>query len=603
MKKLLLILLCALAIPTIGFAATAVPWQLSSTTDTAIFPSLVNGSNKGVRVQGTATSSFSGSVGFGLVNPARAQVEIQATTTTTGSHALTIWNSSDANIFDVDGAGTLNIAGNFLANNVTTLGRFIFSGSSQIFGGAIDGGIQLTNSAANNFSRLQFGGTTNAFPALNINTATQAVSVGLADGSLGGRFGVGTSTPYAKLAINLDANDAAEPAFVIASSTASATSTLFFINSVGQVGQGGITSFAGSTGFEANGSILVANTQQLGSAADGNARWTPETSVGNNSLFSTLNNTIWNVAPGTELMRLTSGGNLGIGTSSPAALLSISNSVATAGATPLLLIASTTAGTATTTLLSLNNTGLLGVGVDTGTILANGLSGSSPGTPSIVVNSNVVNGAGGIGFASNGTLAGFIQANPAQMTFTTGNNNTGYRFLNQNGLLMNLSGTGTLIVGPNGGNVIPFLGVGTSSPYAELSIATPNGFNGATQSLFVIASSTAAGTTTLLKIDNMGHHIISGPTPSFGACGTSPSFVGAANDRNMTFNVGSGLVSSCAINFANSFPANSTVTCSLTQINGAAVSLEASTTPTGVTVSGGTFTSDRLSLQGCEANI
>ncbi|NCP47519.1 hypothetical protein GW844_04005, partial [bacterium] len=45
-------------------------------------------------------------------------------------------------------------------------------------------------------------------------------------------------------------------------------------------------------------------------------------------------------------------GNVGIGTTSPYSLLSISNSVSTAANTPLFTIASTTAGTATSTLLT-----------------------------------------------------------------------------------------------------------------------------------------------------------------------------------------------------------------------------------------------------------
>jgi len=62
------------------------------------------------------------------------------------------------------------------------------------------------------------------------------------------------------------------------------------------------------------------------------------------------------------LFNVSSNGYVGIGTSTPNSLLSISNSVATALNTPLLTIASTTAGTATTTVLTVLSNGTIGVG-------------------------------------------------------------------------------------------------------------------------------------------------------------------------------------------------------------------------------------------------
>jgi hypothetical protein len=49
------------------------------------------------------------------------------------------------------------------------------------------------------------------------------------------------------------------------------------------------------------------------------------------------------------------------------------------------------------------------------------------------------------------------------------------------------------------------LGVGTSSPYAELTVATPNGASGSVTTLFAVASSTSAATTTLFSISNTGY--------------------------------------------------------------------------------------------------
>jgi hypothetical protein len=65
----------------------------------------------------------------------------------------------------------------------------------------------------------------------------------------------------------------------------------------------------------------------------------------------------------TSSLFLATSGNLGIGTTSPYSLLSISNSVSTAANTPLFTIASTTAGTATSTLLTVLASGNVGIGI------------------------------------------------------------------------------------------------------------------------------------------------------------------------------------------------------------------------------------------------
>jgi hypothetical protein len=75
---------------------------------------------------------------------------------------------------------------------------------------------------------------------------------------------------------------------------------------------------------------------------------------------------------------ITSSGSVGIGTTSPYALLSISNSVSTAANTPLFVIASTTGGTATTTVLSIANTGNMTITGSAATCtLGNGASATS----------------------------------------------------------------------------------------------------------------------------------------------------------------------------------------------------------------------------------
>ncbi|MCX6787352.1 MAG: hypothetical protein NTY93_02395, partial [Candidatus Kaiserbacteria bacterium] len=86
--------------------------------------------------------------------------------------------------------------------------------------------------------------------------------------------------------------------------------------------------------------------------------------------------TNWLDSSGNVLSTVTAGGFLGIGTTSPYALLSISNNLNTAVNTPLFAIASTTAGTATSTLLTVLASGNMGIGT------------SSPGSTLAISNSN-----------------------------------------------------------------------------------------------------------------------------------------------------------------------------------------------------------------------
>ena len=80
------------------------------------------------------------------------------------------------------------------------------------------------------------------------------------------------------------------------------------------------------------------------------------------------------------------------------------------------------------------------------------------------------------------------------------------------------------------------LGVGTSSPYAELSVATPPGASGSVTTLFAISSSTPTATTTLFSIDNLGDVVstlAASSTFSVGANGlTNPAFQIFASTTN-----------------------------------------------------------------------
>ncbi len=131
-------------------------------------------------------------------------------------------------------------------------------------------------------------------------------------------------------------------------------------------------------------------------------------------------------------------------------------------------------------------------------------------------------------------------------------------------------------------NVSGNLGIGTTSPFARLSVG---GASGGTP--FAVATSSAAGTQ-VFSIDEWGHLISHGTNPTISSCGTSPTITG--DDRNMRIQAGSVLATSCTITFAHTY--GTAPVCTITQETGTPVAVVASSTPTTLVISGGTFTSD-----------
>lgn len=89
------------------------------------------------------------------------------------------------------------------------------------------------------------------------------------------------------------------------------------------------------------------------------------------------------------------------------------------------------------------------------------------------------------------------------------------------------------------------VGVGTTTPFAKLSIGANNGDTLTT--LFAIASSTASATTTLFAISNTGQITTSGTLPTVSGGTSSVS----GNDNNGTVTVTGTLLTSVTLTFAN----------------------------------------------------
>ncbi|MGD0328642.1 MAG: immunoglobulin-like domain-containing protein [Minisyncoccia bacterium] len=154
-----------------------------------------------------------------------------------------------------------------------------------------------------------------------------------------------------------------------------------------------------------------------------------------------------------EVMRLTSTGNVGIGTTSPSSLLSISNSATTAANTPLFTIASTTGGTATTTLFSISSQGQLQApyyAVAAGTFLAADASGR-------IIATTTPTGGSGSGTVGSGTTGQFPYYAAGGTTLTA----TSSLFLAANGYVGIGTGSPGTLLDVEGGNI----NIGTGNAY------------------------------------------------------------------------------------------------------------------------------------------
>lgn len=128
--------------------------------------------------------------------------------------------------------GNTNVTGAIIGSGLVQAGTQFQWGSGTNIQNPVNGVISLNNNGSTDFTRLDFGGTTASFPALQISTTTQSISVGLANGANGGRFGVGTSSPFARLSI-AGAAGGTQALFAISTSTSAATTTTFLIDSNG----------------------------------------------------------------------------------------------------------------------------------------------------------------------------------------------------------------------------------------------------------------------------------------------------------------------------------------------------------------------------------
>jgi Chaperone of endosialidase/Domain of unknown function (DUF5011) len=228
-------------------------------------------------------------------------------------------------------------------------------------------------------------------------------------------------------------------------------------------------------------------------------------------------------------------GSIGVGTTSPESVLSVSNTVSTAANTPLFTIASTTAGTATSTLLTVLPSGNVGIGTasPTSTVDVRSSDGNAvqlglnpidgDGYAINIVRSNSFLRFAGfnLGYINfGGTADGYnseqVGAYINSQTELSGSSNSWQSVPAANLIFATtptLSSPGSaspverLYIDDNGNVGIGTLIAGTA-PGAKLYVNADNGDTNST--VFVVASSTANATTTLFSVANTGNATLAG---------------------------------------------------------------------------------------------
>jgi len=337
--------------------------------------------------------------------------------------------------------------GNTTGDNNTLVGYQsgygLTSGSSNMLIGYNVDAPSVTGSQQLNIGNLLYG------------TGIYNGSVVSGNAFAGGKLGVGTTTPFAKLSIGGDSNGA-YPLFAVSTSTASATTTAFVIDSNGRVGIGTTTPYA-----QLSVAGLTASGYYNADSATATSTFSGGFTAGNNAAL------VVNKAATANSLYINPSGNVGIGTAGPTAKLHVVGDINMINGDMIITNGRGIGWGAATERI-------------TGSQSANSLSLFTNNVNRLHIN---IDGNVGIGTTSPAAKLSVNAASNALGFYMAGYANTTADLFRIS--TSTLTATSTAFVIDANGKV----GVGTTSPYAQLSVV------GLTASGYYNADSTTATST------------------------------------------------------------------------------------------------------------
>ncbi|MBU6388609.1 hypothetical protein KGQ72_01905, partial [Patescibacteria group bacterium] len=431
----------------------------------------------------TATSTFAGSLAVGTSSPWGNGLFTVGTSSpliyvsNTGGR-IGIGTSTPASILDIYGTDALHLPVGTSAQRpgMALIGQVRFNTDTHQFEGYNDSGVwQGIGGVINPALSTKITAGTDDYLRFFTSSA-ERMTIGNT-----GNIGVGTTSPFAHFSLAGTAGGTQNLLAVSTSTAGFATTTALTINQNGDLALlnganltvGGNLTVTGATTFSnaITGPITSTGTStatyfaasQRGFAGAPAFTFSGDLTTG---LWSPLASMLAISTGGVERVRVDSSGNVGIGTTSPQSRLAVSGGLSVG---------------ADYNIAAPTNGAIIEGNVGIGT--------TNPG--------NKLSVQGGFNLSSDGTN---------NVTFTN-NGATGAG----NAALLIQTGTGNFEI-DKAGNV----GIGTTSPYAQLSIATPNGSTGSLSTLFTISSSTQAGaTTTLMTVLANGNVGIGTSSPTY----------------------------------------------------------------------------------------
>lgn len=571
MKKLLKIAFATLLLaPITAFAASGANWQYTNPTDGFIKPGLINGAIQGIIVSASSTIGNTTQAG-GLT--------INGGATTTGKLLVSGLITGNGGFFipAAQGVRVGNIALDFSATGQVTAG----SAGTIGFTSSTNGASAAADTAISRFSAN----------VLAIGNGTQGDISGTL---LANTLGIGTSTPQMPLSVAVASGASGctfgfDRASTVGGCISGGNGAFSFnTNSFYQWNAGAGTDYAPSN---ANGSDMILRNHVLTVGTTTSATSGGHLNIwgrnGAAAYFEVTNADAGDTTPNGDIFMINSSGNVGIGTSTPFAELSVATPNNSNGALQTLFaIASSTQAGATTTLFSINNQGnIVGVGS------------MNLGNAGMTAGNYVINGQLRYGSSSRIIAPGdgILQlSNNAQTDFTR----LDFAFTTNAAPALNRNGT-ALTVGLADGSLGATFGIGTSTPFGKFAINLDNGETNTRA--FNIASSTGSATTTLYYVTNTGHHMTGGSSPS---CGTGCSSV-SGDDNNFRAITGTG-VTAVTVNFANPWinSAGTSITpvCNSSDESGGTTVSDASSTPTSVTMNLSASLTTKMLAVHCEGS-